>query len=201
MVVEAVAVRAVAVRAVAMRVMMATEFISRVRRFEVGWSLVAMTAVAMTAVMAMIAWCNIDVETFSWVKVMDRASRFEVFHWTVAMIVTVPSRADTSIESLGWVKVMYRVFGLEATSRTVTESISNIFQVIDFEVCCRVKVQALSFRSVVTGWAMAHWVVISANTFTFSRHDFELGRTMPFVKAEDHLLFWAILMILAVLTD
>lgn len=96
---------------------------------------------------------------------------------------------------------MYRVFGQEATRRTVTESVSNVFQVIDLEFCRWVKVQGLSFRSVVTGWAMAHWVIISANTFTFARHDLELGRTMPFVKAEDHLLFWAILMILAVLTD
>lgn len=51
---------------------------------------------------------------------------------------------------------------------------------------------------------MAIWVVIAADAFTFSRHirhDFELGRTMSFVKAEDHLLFWAILVILAEMAD
>ena len=132
---------------------------------------------------------------------MHWASRFEVFEWTVAMIMTVSSRADTNIKSLGWVKVMDRVYGLEVIGRTVTESVSNIFQVIDFEVCCRVEVHALCFWRVVTGWALAHWVVIAANTFTLSRHDLELGRTMPFVKAEDHLLLWAILMILTVLAD
>ena len=137
-----VAVRAVvvAVRAMAMRLMMATEFISRVRHFEIGWSLVAMTAVAMTAVMAATGWSNFNVEAFSRVEVMDWASRFEIFQWTVAMIVNVPSRAETNIESLGWVKIMDRVFGPEVISWTVTKSVSNIFQVINFEARCRVKV-------------------------------------------------------------
>ena len=115
------------------------------------------TLVALTVVVAVAGGADIDIETFGGVKVVDRASRLEVFHRSVTDIdiesfcrvgdaamahgtevvlcaMVMSTWVDAGIKPLSWVKVVDWVFGRETIGWAMAEFVSDIVQVTDLKV-------------------------------------------------------------------